>query len=349
MESKIAEYIKSRGYGELRASSGQVRAFFRIDGALVMVVVMMDGHSFIISSERYVALREQIRGIFLDKGYSNIHILALLFVSNPESARSVVSGEENAWIVDDRHSRLVVYEDQLADFDGFREGFEDIILKNRPSGGSLSNVTSWLGDRLWRSDTPITVSLVLLNVIVFVALSMEGSTEDSAFMIDHGAIYAPYVLNNHQYYRLFTAMFLHFGIEHLGANMLSLWLFGERVEKELGKIDFILVYLISGFIGGCFSMLMSMITGVMATAAGASGAIFGIIGALFAIVIKNHGVFKSMTTSRIALLIGYSIFAGMTGQGIDNAAHIGGLIGGLIVGMLLYSPVRRKRRAGGEA
>jgi len=149
---------------------------------------------------------------------------------------------------------------------------------------------------------------------------------------------------NYEWYRLITAVFLHFNMEHLAANMLALWVFGERVETALGKGRFLLLYFISAVVGNAVSLAVTFFSGANVVSAGASGAVFGIIGALFSIVIRNRGKYTDLTGGRAVFLVLYSIFSGFAGEGIDNAAHIGGLIAGLLLGFILY----RSREDGEE-
>ena len=96
---------------------------------------------------------------------------------------------------------------------------------------------------------PCTVLLAVVNVIVFLVLSFQGMTEDGRFMLQHGAMYVPYLIKNGEYYRLFTSMFLHFGYDHLFNNMVVLVAMGWNLELEIGKIKFLIVYFVSGLAG----------------------------------------------------------------------------------------------------
>ena len=137
-------------------------------------------------------------------------------------------------------------------------------------------------------------------------------------------------------YRLFTAMWLHFGFEHLSSNMFSLLLLGDNLERAVGKGKYILIYLISGLGASMCSFLYNFVTASYAVAAGASGAIFGVIGALFYVVAKNHGRMEDMTIFRLGILIVYILYTGISTPGIDNAAHIGGLVIGVLLAILFY-------------
>lgn len=189
---------------------------------------------------------------------------------------------------------------------------------------------------MYQKKAYCTMGLVLINVIVFFTLTMLGQTEDSGFMLAHGAMYAPYVLVQGEYYRIFTSMFLHFGFSHLMNNMIILLVLGWNLELELGKIKYICLYLVSGLGGTLLSLGIDIKTGEYAVSAGASGAIFGVIGALLYIALRNHGRVGNISGKGIIFMIVCSLYYGFTGTGIGNWAHIGGLCVGFLAGILLY-------------
>ena len=125
-----------------------------------------------------------------------------------------------------------------------------------------------------------TVILVMINVAVFLVLSLWGMTEDGGFMVEHGAMFVPYVTEYKEYYRIFTSMFLHFGSGHLMNNMIMLAAAGGPLEKEVGRAKFLAIYFVSGASGALLSMWADICIGEYAVSAGASGAIFGLIGAM---------------------------------------------------------------------
>lgn len=189
-----------------------------------------------------------------------------------------------------------------------------------------------------------TILLIAINVIVFFALSFFGMTEDAEYMLEHGAMYVPYMLEGEGYYRLFTSMFLHFGIDHLANNMVMLGAIGWNLEYEIGKIKFLIIYLGSGLAGNILSAFGDLMTGEYAVSAGASGAVFGIIGALLYVVIRNKGQIGTISGRGLVFMVILSLYYGFTSSGVDNLAHIGGLIAGFVLGVLLYWKRNRKRR-----
>lgn len=190
-----------------------------------------------------------------------------------------------------------------------------------------------------------TIFLIAVNVIVFMILSFQGMTEDAHFMVEHGAMYVPYMMEGEEYYRLFTSMFMHFGFDHLMNNMVMLGAIGWNLEYEIGKIKFLIIYLGSGLAGNILSGFGDIMTGEYTVSAGASGAVFGIIGALLYVAIRNRGRIGTVSGRGLVLMIFLSLYYGFTTSGVDNLAHIGGLAAGFILGVLLYWKRKRKRRS----
>ena len=153
-------------------------------------------------------------------------------------------------------------------------------------------------------------------------------------MAAHGASVTVYVEQG-EYYRLFTSMFLHFGLEHLFYNMLVLIFLGDALEEVVGKVRYLVIYLGGGLIGNVVSVLIEIQKGESIVSAGASGAIFSVIGALVFIVLKNHGNLGTYSGKRLVLMAVLSILQSMTATGVDNSAHIGGFAAGFVLAFLL--------------
>ena len=149
---------------------------------------------------------------------------------------------------------------------------------------------------------PVTAGLILLNILVFLIVEFTGSSQNTMHMLDCGAAYTPMIIQGGEYYRLFTCMFLHFGIEHLLNNMLVLFVLGSRLEQAIGKIKFLLIYLIGGVLGNVISLLIELRTQDFAVSAGASGAVFAVMGAMIYIVIRNKGWLGDLSMRQILVM-----------------------------------------------
>lgn len=186
-----------------------------------------------------------------------------------------------------------------------------------------------------------TTGLIVINIGVFIIFTLLGKSDDVLFMRQYGAMYEPYVTEGHEYYRLFTSTFLHFGIEHLLNNMVMLGALGFNLEPEIEKVRFLLVYIISGIGGNICSLLLNVSLGDVVVSAGASGAVFGLMGALLCAVIRKKGRIGRLNKKGMLILAVFSIYVGLSEQGVDNAAHIGGLACGFVLEALLASVKRR--------
>ena len=185
---------------------------------------------------------------------------------------------------------------------------------------------------------PVTAGLILLNILVFLIVEFTGSSQNTMHMLDCGAAFTPMIIQGGEYYRLFTCMFLHFGIYHIANNMLVLFVLGQRLEPVVGKIKFILIYLLGGLGGNIFSFIMEMKSADYAVSAGASGAVFAVMGAMLYVVIRNHGRIQDISVRQMVIMAGFSLYFGFTSTGVDNAAHVGGMACGFILAAVLYHP-----------
>ena len=201
--------------------------------------------------------------------------------------------------------------------------------------------------RLQRSPyfTPINSIIVACNIILFLAIEFTGSTLDGECMLLWGASTAEMIIAEGQYYRLFMEMFLHFGIEHLLGNMLLLVIMGSTLERNIGNIRYIIVYLGSGLAAGAASAMYHFYIGETATVcAGASGAIFGVVGGIIYLIIENHGVLEQFNIGTMIIFLVLNFYTGNVSTGIDIVAHLGGLFIGLILTFLVCVMFRKEKR-----
>lgn len=210
--------------------------------------------------------------------------------------------------------------------------------KAAPRGPSLLGLAAAWGDR----DTPVRLTPVLvglnvavLGVMVATGVSLLSPTVQS--LTAWGANTGPLTAGG-QWWRLFTAMFLHAGILHLAFNLWALWIIGQIVERLLGWRGMAVVYLLAG-LGGS---LASLAWNPDVVSVGASGAIFGLYGALFGFLLRYRQAIpppalKSASKNALVFLL-YNLAFGASVPGIDLACHAGGLVGGLLAGYAIALP-----------
>lgn len=178
--------------------------------------------------------------------------------------------------------------------------------------------------------------LVFLNVALFLAAVLtERFLSGASPVMEFGVMYPPSLFDRGEYYRLFSSMFLHFGVEHLCFNMLLLLFAGDMLEARVGSLRYLLIYLGGGLAGNLLSLFVSVSTGNYAVSAGASGAIFAVIGALVWIVVSNRGKNTGINSKGLCAMAFLSLIGGFTETGIDNYAHLGGFIGGFLLAAIL--------------
>ena len=147
------------------------------------------------------------------------------------------------------------------------------------------------------------MAVIAVNIIVFAVMSIFGNTLDAQYMAGHGAMYPPYVAENGQYWRLFTSMFMHFGLMHILNNMVMLGAVGRIVEIAMGHVRFLIAYIVAGICGGALSYVVMLHNNDYAVSAGASGAIFGMVGALVWIVIVNRGFYEGISRQQVIFMV----------------------------------------------
>lgn len=182
-------------------------------------------------------------------------------------------------------------------------------------------------------STFVTWALLAVNLVVWLLMELSGGSRDMDVLVRFGAMYGP-LIGMGEYWRLFTAIFLHAGILHLLLNCIGLWIIGRLVESMYGHFRFITIYLIAGLSGSALSYVFNK----TAVAAGASGAIFGILGALTAYFLAHRDLMGDMgreNLTGLAVVVALNLAVGLIIPGIDNWAHLGGLAGGFVVGLAL--------------
>ena len=183
----------------------------------------------------------------------------------------------------------------------------------------------------------LTYTIILLNVIVYLisAFYSQSITEmNLQVLVDMGALYGPLTVLHGEWWRLGTAMFLHGGMTHILMNMFSLYLIGRGAEMYFDTKSYISIYIFSGLIGGLVSLYMHPAS----VGVGASGAIFGVFGALAGFFLANRDKIASYSKAFMkdfAIIIGINLVIGFSIESVDVSAHIGGLIVGFIGGFML--------------
>ena len=211
----------------------------------------------------------------------------------------------------------------------------EYFIKVTDSINKKNEKRSKMAEKIFSYKMP-SITYIIMGICVFLFIMMYifgNGSESTSTLIKFGANY-DLLTKSGEYYRLFTCMFLHIGIWHLLCNMYSLYIIGKEIENLYGKSKYLVIYVLSGLCGSILSLAFSHNT----ISAGASGAIFGLLGALLYFGYYYRTYLGATIRSSIIPVIILNLIIGMLTPGISNSAHIGGLVGGILVSMMVGVP-----------
>jgi rhomboid protease GluP len=346
----LNDNLEKKGFHRVKVNANNIYLHYqnREDGLYIVTILdCSNGKTF--TAEQYSHIRNQIHTKFMNQRPEMVRQLSILCTGNMEYARSVINNDNDQWIINTEKHNLVLFENQNGNFLDLREAIENMLVKQTSdiyeSKESVSNLENSALEPEASGTKRILVrkhiskcnlAIVIVNVLIFCVFDFISARKDTNDLFDAGALYWPSILHLHQYYRLFTYMFLHSGIEHIANNMIVLFFIGDNLERAAGTIKYMIVYFASGIIAGIASVSYNMLTNTNAVSVGASGAIFGVVGAMAYIVIINKGKIENISSVQMLLFVLLSLYGGLTSQGVDNAAHIGGLAAGIVLAAILY-------------
>lgn len=298
------------------------------NGQTLFVVLLDNDHKQLYNAGMISAIVQKLSSAYTYPA-PQPQILLLVITDTPGMDRALaqVPGA-NVWLVDSVNRKLLIYENQQSDFFGLRYGLEKTIEASGSKG--MWDVRSAVKDK--KRFPYVTVVLIALNVIWFIVLSILGNPNDAQFMWSMGADYGYSVFVDHEFYRLFLSMFMHFDFMHLAGNMIYLGFAGTNAEKNVGHVRFLLIYLLSGLAASVISTAYYFLTDYNTVSAGASGAIYGIIGLVIYLIGKNRGkIGKALMFRRIVVVLIFLIYSNFVTTGVDVIAHLAGFVFGLLL------------------
>ena len=370
MLEQLAAYMQSKGYQKMITNVPGLIFLFRQEMQSVNVVITMeyrDGDY--LSPEQYRHMKQQMLEAFEKRGVGELHAMALMITGEPETVRMLCEEERFCWLIDKSSGRLIIYEHQVVDFYGLKaliEGFLTVwsgyageMRENHADAGQTDyqaaagmndSDTDWTGGShpAWqnapagqarekrslretlRTMPLVTTLLIAVNCVVFLICTWDGGV-----LYNKGELLGSAVAGQGEFYRIYASMFLHADAGHLFSNMLVLYAVGAMLEQRFGRVGYTFLYFVSGTGAAAASVWHQLRIGSLVGSIGASGAVYGLIGALLLLVIAGRGRFGSVTITRLLLCIAYSLYSGLMAENIDNAAHIGGFVCGFILTALL--------------
>ncbi|MDF2538020.1 MAG: hypothetical protein K0S76_1041 [Herbinix sp.] len=361
MDKKLTEYLLSKEYKLLNSNVEGIYLLYKeMDSEVVAIGVFrtLTGNEFTL--EQYKFILSKMKADFANRGFSQVKLLNLIFTHYPDKVKQLCLEEDEHWIIDQMALRLIIYETQVNDFYGLREVIEKILeeeFKDQNQKQQQVNGESQdypyrmpgytLKNQLRRILTPMNLMIIGINIIAFLVMQYLRYFRGMDRIISKGALNWYEVIEENEYYRLFTALFMHLNINHIFNNMIVLLFVGANLERTIGKLKYLFLYFGSGILADIttigYNMWMDRYNNevTLGYSIGASGAVFGVVGAVLYIIIVNKGRLEDISFRQMILFVIFGLYGGITNAGIDNAAHIGGFISGLLIAAILY---RRPKR-----
>ena len=345
---QLEAFLTEIGYNKIGSNLPEYAVFFRVEnqGINAINVIDLSAHRY-MTTDQYEFIKQKVVELFSQMSDKDVHILSLIIGDHTDSMRDICVRDPFCWYIMPSCNRLILYENQTPDFYGLRgelERFLQLVTAGQyqtpetnqyrgNGGGNKDNHKS-------HSQIPVCViSLIAINAVLFIVCAFTG---DLVYNI--GGLSILDVVRDRAYYRIISSMFLHWDLNHLFSNMLILYYIGNVIEKQYGSMRFLILYFLAGIGGNLSSMLYEYLMGSYTFSAGASGAVFGLMGALLFLVLVHKGKFRQMTAGRVAFTIAFSLYAGITSEQINNAAHMGGLVSGFLLAGLLWITIRKDKR-----
>jgi rhomboid protease GluP len=341
MNREIEQVILAQGYRFCTVQPENVGVFYKYyqQGFHVVMMISLDDTKT-LTIEQHQVMQERVMDLFyhpqgrladFPEGYPVYHVelLTLLAGRNTDMMHQLCSVQKNVWGYETKQGRLIIYENQPGDFWGLKSALENCRVDSKVT----RNINTGFE---WKKLSYTTIAIAAINVIVYLILEILGDTQDPFYIASHGGMYPEFLQVNHQWWRIITAMFIHFGLPHLVNNMVIFCCVGSRLERAVGHLKMFVIYMLSGIGGGILSYFMMLYSGDYAVSAGASGAVFGMIGGLIWVVIRHRGRFEGLTVKGMMLMVALSLYYGFSTIGIDNWCHVGGILTGFLAAMILY-------------
>ena len=322
----IYENLNKQGFYPTESNSDIVDFYVKVteDNKMFISVILkcLDGVN--VTPESINKSAKRLESKFLIGGYNDVKVMHIIFTDKEMSVEKLEEDtDNNFWIVDMVEGKVKVYENQPDDYFGMRKVIEEEIRQCVAYEREESQ-------RRFADIPGVTVALVLINVLVFILCLTGKYIGIDANLMELGCNDYNKVYNSGEYYRLFTSMFLHDGIDHIMSNMCVLILIGLQIEKFIGHFEYTVVYLLSGLGGSVASVVYHMMINDNAVSVGASGAISGLLSLVLVTVLLTGDWRREGLRVLFAAIL---LIVGSMGENIDMLGHLGGMVVGTIIAL----------------
>ncbi len=330
-DDELKSFLFSEGYQYLPSNLPEFSFFYCIESGFVNIFLVIDYEkNRYITADQHIHIKKTAESLFRNQGIQDIHIMTLVIHKNREDWTDLFC-DRFCWTICLTEKKLYVSEGQVQDFYGIRQKLEAWLccmpeMIENPEEKKFIQKRQPISAVMYRDIPYATAAFVIFNILIYVICTFTGD-----LLYNIGAFHAESVWKDKEYYRWIMSTFLHWDIYHLTSNMLILYYLGSVVERYFGHIPCILTYLLSGISGNLASFLYEINVSADIYSVGASGSVFGIMGAVIVLTFLSKGRWKEITYGRVFFMISYTLYNGLVSDDINNAAHIGGLAGGILV------------------
>lgn len=327
---KIHRFFIQKDFQRIPTDSETVRMYGTFHkNSLYLINLIELNPSYSLDIDKYLEYKALTRNQFKKLGDDNVILLNIILIDNPINIYEKINVDPDLndefidinWIIDTKKNELVIPNKQIRNVMHLERDLQTILGNKEYEGLKLVKT-----DRL----PLLTGALILINVFIWLMMELSGGSTNPNVLVKFGAIYTPFIIEYKEYYRLFTANFLHIGATHLFFNCFNLYIFGSRLEKYITRLEFLIIYICAGLFGAAFSLTGNLLMNANGLSAGASGAIYGLIGC---IIVCSKLTGKSIDGLSDYMMIIFFILGmalSLVSPNIDSSAHIGGFIGGIL-------------------
>ncbi len=328
---ECCEAIENTGFNRLREYVDNINVYCIYKEERMNIVFVWNEAALAGFSPKLIDNRNRnVVAFFAQKGVFNCRGLNIICTYNTMLSKRNTAAYFPVWFIDENTGKLIIYEEQPDDYAGLRNVIENIDV-SRAAKREKNNRR-----KVKIVPTYVNWFLIAVNIVVFIIMEINGSTNDTAYMLRSGALNVSLVIDRGEYYRLFTSMFMHGGFSHIFNNMLVLFCIGDNLERAVGHVKYLIMYIAGGLLANIAALIYYDVMNMNVCCVGASGAIFSVVGALFYIVLVNKGRLEDLSAAKLGLFIVMSIYLGLQSATTSNSAHIGGLAAGFILAVLIY-------------
>lgn len=349
--------LEKNGFVKIPSNVEQISLFYRVEEDTAVGICLMDDRGQTLGDGGlFEAVMERTEALLKTKAKDS-RALGLIVTEHMEREKNRGDARHAVWLIDTSLGQRIVFENQPGRFFGV-ERIVDGVLEQGDGGADGAGrqkrteradgtgrekgaYAPWDAKPWSRYLFSSNTVIVVVNVLAFLWMSLASESGD-AWLYRHGAIHVASFLQDPQWWRLLASAFLHFSFSHLFGNMVVLWYIGNFVEQQIGWWRYLLLY---GTVAVGANLLSlgwywySHDWNVLT--AGASGAIFGVVGMLLYMVIRERGRVQGVTLQQMVLMVIFTLYTGLANSGVNNSAHVGGLLVGFLCGLIFYrGPVR---------